>query len=251
MRRISFAFVALAALVPSAIAQEKLPVRLFAEAEDFDVKSGSWRVMSYRDNYFAGTSGVAFLSRMACLGAPEQIDEGKKAIAEKVVNIPYADSYDLLARYEQPFQFSCEFTVEVEQDGKVIASFRCGRLNDPKIWGLNGHKRVAMEPHGRSGANNIVWQNPGSVKLTAGPATLRLIAMAQMNGKEERENAARRHVDVICLTNDKAGVAAQAKTNYLEFDGWLVQDGDLFVRFTNPKDAASPVVPIVAPFEQG
>lgn len=230
-----------------AAAQEKLPVRLFAEAEDFDVRSG-WRVMPYRDNYYAGTFAVTFLSRMACLACPEQTE---KAVAEKVITIPYADTYELLARYEQPFQFSVEFTVDVEQGGKVIASFPCGRLSDPKIWGLNGHKRVPMERYSWSGTDNIVWQQPGAVKLAAGPATLRLIATGQKDGDREREYAARRHVDVICLTNDKAGMEAQKKTSYLEYDGWLVQDGDLFVRFTNPRDAAQPVVPVVTPFEQG
>ncbi len=251
MRRMLLALIALAILTPAARAQEKLPVRLFAEAEDFEVKSPGWRVMAFRDNYYASTFAVTFLSRMACLGAPEQIAEGKKAIAEKVVNIPYADTYEVLARYEQPFQFSCEFTVEVEQGGKVAASFPCGRLSDPKIWGLNGHKREAMWRYEWSGTDNIVWQQPGNVKLAAGPATLRLIATAQMDGENERENAARRHVDVLCLTNDKAGIEAQKKAGYLEFDGWLVQDGDLFVRFTNPKDGFGPVVPIVAPFDQG
>src|SRR5262245_5449393 len=116
-----------ALLATPVAAQDRLPVRLFVEAEDFDVKSG-WRVMPYRDNYYAGTFAITFLSRMACLGAPEQLT--KKAIAEKVVNIPYADTFELLARYEQPFQFAVEFTVEVEQGGKVIASFPCGRLTD-------------------------------------------------------------------------------------------------------------------------
>jgi hypothetical protein len=251
MRRVLLALAALVAVGPPAPAQDKVPVRLFAEAEDFEVKSPGWKVVPYRDNYYACTFAVTFLSRMACLGAPEQIDEGKKAVAEKVVNIPYADTYELLARYEQPFQFSCEFTVEVEQGGKVVASLPCGRLDQPKIWGLNGHKRVPMERYSWSGTDNIVWQNPGAVTLAAGPATLRLIATAQKDGAKERENAANRHVDVICLTNDKAGMEAQKKTNYLEFDGWLVQDGDLFVRFTNPKDAPAPVVPVVAPFDQG
>jgi hypothetical protein len=250
MRCLLLALAALVAVGSAAQAQDKVPVRLFAEAEDFEVKSG-WRVMPYRDNYYACTFAVTFLSRMACLGAPEQFDEGKKAVAEKVVNIPHADTYELLARYEQPFQFACEFTVEVEQGGKVVAALACGKLDDPKIWGLNGHKRVAMERYSWSGTDNIVWQNPGSVKLNAGPATLRLVATAQKDGDKERENAARRHVDVICLTNDRAGMEAQKKTNYLEFDGWLVQDGDLFVRFTNPKDAPAAVIPIVSPFDGG
>jgi len=31
---------------------------------------------------------------------------------------------------------------------------------------------------------------------------------------------------------------AQKKTEYLEFDGLAGADGDLFVRFTNPKDGS-------------
>src|SRR5436190_19862488 len=102
MRRLLLPLTILAALAPPAAAQEKLPVRLFAEAEDFEVKSPGWKVVPYRDNYYCCTFAVTFLSRMACLGAPEQIEDGKRAVAEKVVNSPYADTYDLLARYEQP-----------------------------------------------------------------------------------------------------------------------------------------------------
>ena len=35
-----------------------------------------------------------------------------------------------------------------------------------------------------------------------------------------RVNVANRNVDVICLTNDRAGMEAQKKAGYLEFDGW-------------------------------
>src|SRR5262249_2528140 len=101
------------------------------------------------------------------------------------------------------------------------------------------------------GTDNIVWQQPGSVKLAAGAAKLRLIATEQKDGDKPRVNAAKRNVDVICLTNDKAGMEAQKKTSYLEIDGWLVQDGDLFGRFTNPKDGFGPVVPIIAPHDGG
>ncbi|MCS7020285.1 MAG: hypothetical protein NZU63_00490 [Gemmataceae bacterium] len=230
---------------------ERLPVRLLAEAEDFTVVSPGWEVMHSRDCYFHCTFAITFHSRMACLGAPEQLPPGHKAVAEQIVHIPYADTYQVLARYEQPFNFSCEFTLEIEQNGRVVAALPFGRLTDPKIWAFNGHKREAMVRYVWSGTDNIVWQHPGSVRLEAGPARLRLIATEQRDGVQRRKNAARRHVDVICLTNDTAGMEAQKKASYLEFDGWLVQDGDLFVRFTNPKDAATPVVPVVAPHSGG
>ncbi|QJW95226.1 type 1 glutamine amidotransferase family protein [Frigoriglobus tundricola] len=252
-RRVLIVLAAFVTLVAPATAgaQDKKPVRLFAEAEDFTVTSPGWTVMPYRDNYYAGTFAVTFLSRMGCLSAPDEIDAGKKAVAEQTITIPYDDTFELLVRYEQPFQFAAEFTVEVEQGGKVVARFPCGRLTDPKIWGLNGHKRVPMHRFEWSGTDNIVWQQPGHVKLAGGAAKLRLIATEQKDGDKPRENIAKRNVDVICLTNDKAGIEAQKKTNYLEFDGWLVQDGDAFVRFTNPKDAPQPVVPVVKPFDQG
>jgi hypothetical protein len=251
MTRLAIPLVALLAISPPAPAQDKKPVRLFAEAEDFTVTSPGWKVTPYRDNYYACTFAITFLSRMGCLSAPDEMPPGKKAVAEQAITIPYDDTFELLVRYEQPFQFACEFTVEVEQGGKVVASFPCGRLDQPKIWPLNGHKRVAMHRFEWSGTDNIVWQHPGSVKLAGGPAKLRLIATEQKDGDKPRANAAKRNVDVICLTNDKAGMEAQKKTNYLEFDGWLVQDGDVFVRFTNPKDGFGPVVPVVAPFDQG
>src|SRR4029078_12631598 len=54
MRSLWLGLFLLSALHTPAAAQEKLPVRLFAEAEDFSIKSG-WSVMPYRDNYYAGT----------------------------------------------------------------------------------------------------------------------------------------------------------------------------------------------------
>ena len=58
---------------------------------------------------------------------------------------------------------------EVEQAGKVVARFPCGRLTDPRIWAFNDHKRVPFERYGWSGTDNIVWQHPGAVKLDAAP----------------------------------------------------------------------------------
>lgn len=140
------ALLAVAALAAPAPAQDRTPVRLITEAEDFTPKSPGWKVVPYRENYYAGTFAVTFLSRMACLGAPEQLPAGTTAVAEQVVTVPYADSFELLARYEQPLDFSVEFTVEVEQAGKVVGRFPCGRLTDPRVWAFNDHKRVPLHP---------------------------------------------------------------------------------------------------------
>ncbi len=224
-----------------------LPVRVFAEAEDFTVKDAGWQPVPYRENYFASTFAITFLSRMACLGAPEQMPDGRTAIAEQQVEIPYADEYQVLARYEQPFGFAAEFTVEIEQNGAIAFRGACGRLQDAKIWALNRHQRVPMERFWWGGTDNIVWQNPGAVRLAPGPARIRLLAGPQTDGATPRRNAARRNVDIVCLTNDKDGLAAQQKTNYLECDGWLVQDGDVFARITNPRDGMGPCTPVLTP----
>jgi hypothetical protein len=236
---IFLAGLALPQLCRAQAAPERLPLRLIAEAEDFTVKGDGWKVLPYRENYYASTFAISFLSRMACLSAPEQTVQ--PIIAEQQVTLPYAGEFQVLARYEQPYNFSCEFTVEIVQGGKTVYSQVYGRLQDPKIWALNGHKRVPMERYWWGGTDNIVWQNPGAATLEAGPATIRLIAAAQSDGGQPRVNAAKRNVDVICLTDDAAGMEAQKRTNYLEMDGWLVQDGDLYLRITNAGD--KPVAP--------
>ncbi len=240
----------LVAAAMTASAQDQKPVRLMAEAEDFAPKGAGWEVVPYRENYFASTFAITFLSRMACLAAPEQVPDGQAAVAEQEVEIPYADEYQVLARYEQPFNFAVEFTVEIDQGGKTVSRQVFGRLQDPKIWPLNGHQRVAMERFWWGGTDNIVWQHPGAARLAAGKAVIRLIAGPQVDGRKPRLNAAKRSVDIVCLTNDRRGMEAQKQTRYLEFDGWLVQDGDLFARFTNPRDAAGPCIPTVGICDQ-
>ena len=248
-----FAISTLTIAAAVALAQQAAPapVRLIAEAEDFKVEKGAWRTVPYGENYFAATFAITFLSRMACLGAPEQVEKGEEAVAVQAVEIPYEGDFHVMARYEQPYNFSVEFTIEIQQGGKPVFQQVFGRLQDPKIWALNNHQRVPMERFGWGGTDNIVWQQMGPARLARGPATIRLIAGPQMDGEKPRLLAARRNVDVICLTNDLAGIEAQKKTNYLEFDGWLVQDGDLYVRVTNPRDGLGPCVPVIAPFDGG
>lgn len=217
--------------------QEQKPVRLIAEAEDFKVVEGDWGIVPYRENYFSSTFAITFLSRMACLGAPAQIENGKRAIAEQEVEIPYDGLYRVLARYEQPYDFSVEFTVEIKQGRKIVYEEVYGRLKDNKIWALNAHKRLPMERFWWGGTDNIVWQDPGAAALKKGKARIRIIAGPQMDGKNPRAKSAKRHVDVICLTNDAEGMEAQKKTRYLEMDGWLVQEGDLFIRLKNNGNA--------------
>ena len=209
---------------------QQKPIRLMAEAEDFTIKKG-WNIVPYRENYYASTFAISFLSRMACLGAPAQLE--KEALAEQVVNVPKDGQYRLLVRYEQPYNFSAEFTMEVKQGFRTVSKQVYGRLQDPKIWAMVGGQRIPMARYFWGGTDNIVWQEFQEVKLKKGKATIRLRAGPQMDGRKHRVNAGKRHVDVICLTDDKAGWELQKKTAYLSGDGWLTQAGDIYMRFTN------------------
>jgi Beta-galactosidase trimerisation domain len=240
----------MAAAVPYRVrGQEERPVRMLLEAEDFAIERG-WKVVPYGENYFASTFAITFLSRQTCLGAPEQA--GPEALATLDVDVPVSDSFQLLARYEQPYQFSVEFDLEIVQDGKAVRR-AFGRPGSLKYWAFQKGKTSAMQWWFWGGGDNIVWQKVEPVKLNKGKATLRLIAGKQLDAGKPRALAARRHVDVICLTNDVKGLAAHAKPlrNYLPFDGMLTQEGDLFVRVTNPRDGLGPCVPILAGFGSG
>tara|TARA_B100001971_G_scaffold204377_1_gene220442 strand:+ start:151 stop:3294 length:3144 start_codon:yes stop_codon:yes gene_type:complete len=225
-------------LALDAVGQAK-PIRLMAEAEDFKISQG-WGIVPYRENYFASTFAVTFLSRMACLGAPAQLKE--EAVAEQVVNIPRDGSYRVMVRYEQPYNFSCEFTMEVKQGSRMVSKHVYGRLKDPKIWAMVGGQRMPMARYFWGGTDNIVWQEFQEVQLKKGKASIRLLAGPQLDGGKPRVNAAKRHVDVVCLTDDKAGWELQKKTAYLSGDGWLTQAGDIYMRFTNRGDAPASVV---------
>ena len=145
--------------VSGILAQEK-PVRLIAEGEDFKVEKGAWNVVPYGENYFASTFAITFLSRMACLGAPAQVEKGQEAVASQKVEIPYTDAYHVAVRYEQPYSFSVEFTVEIEQRGKVVYREVFGRLEDPKMWPMNRNKREPMVRYWWGATDNILWQMP-------------------------------------------------------------------------------------------
>lgn len=248
---------AAAILAAGAMAQEEnKPLRLIAEAEDFRVARPGWSVLPYRENYFSSTFGITFLSRMAALSAPAQMPAGESAVAEQEVEIAHDGQFDVLARYEQPYDFAAEFTVEILQNGKTVYSEVFGRLADTKIWGCAGApeaRRAPMQRFPWGATDNVVWQEKGSVALTRGAATLRLIAAAQMEGGQPRLQAARRNVDLVCLTDDRAGREAQrahyTSSTYLEMDGWLVKDGDIFVRVRNMGD--KPLAPLLAPHPQG
>ncbi|MHC4883701.1 MAG: hypothetical protein ACYTGH_01305 [Planctomycetota bacterium] len=181
------------AFAGSVQAADEKPIRLFAEAEDFTPVSGHWKAKPYRDNYFASTFALTFLSRMGYLEAPEQVQPGEDSVAVQKVNLPRDGAFEVLVRYEQPYNFSAEFDIEIHQKGRVVWTQPFGRLDDVKIWGCSGSpeaRRVPMTRFFWGATDNIVWQQGKSkASIKKGPAEIRLVARSQMDGKVFRLKA--------------------------------------------------------------
>jgi hypothetical protein len=198
------------------------------EAEEFGVKSGSatgWRTMNWGENYYAASLANTFLSRKACLGAPEQ---SARTEATLEVDVPATGRYLALVRYEAAYRFETRFRLRVEQGGQVKLDRPYGASDQQKIWAFRqGLKTEVGWDWGQ--VENTVWEGHDAwVELAPGRARLTLIA------ENQPEPAARRHVDVIVLTKDEEGVKTRiAKENYLPLDGLLTQAGDVFLKFHN------------------
>jgi hypothetical protein len=216
------------------------PVRLFIEAEDFKPVEGDWQVKDFGTNYYANTFAICFLSRQRYLGAPEQ---GVASVAEKTIDVPRDGTFELWARYEQPYNYAVEFDVEILQAGKVVFQRGYGRLDAPKLWPFKeGLKPQVLWQWGPT--DNIVWEGRDSkLELKQGQATLRL-----KKGPQKATQAARRNVDVFVLTDDKEGIERQLKeARYLPLDGWLTQAGDIHLTGINPANAGLPIQIQVGP----
>jgi len=209
-----------------------------AEAESFKVVSPGWQAKPWGTNYYAATLANTFLSRKAYLGAPEQCDRTE---ATTEVTIPKAGTYLALVRYEAAYRFETQFRLRVTQNGKTKLDRLYGARDNVKIWAFKeGLKKEAVWSWGP--VENVVWEgHDATVELDAGPATLTLIA------EHQPANAARRNVDLVMLTSDRAQVGQRlAREGYLPLDGMLTQQGDLFVRLTNDSTAA-PLTVVVQP----
>jgi len=204
---------------------------IIAEAEEFQVATPGWQARPFGTNYYAATFANAFLSRQAYLGAPEQCEPTTATIT---VQVPKAGRYLALVRYEAAHRFETQFSLQIEQAGKVKLDRLYGALANVKVWafGKKLQKTVAWE---WGAGENIVWEgHDAAVELDAGPAKLTLRA-----GKQTGD-AARRNVDLVMLTSDEAQVKQRIdKEQYLPLDGMLTQAGDVYLKVHNAKDAGA------------
>lgn len=238
---LALVLLAIATLITSLAAQPgPAPLRLIIEAEDFKPTKGDWEAKDFGTNYFANTFAICFLSRGRYLGAPER---GLPSVAEREIDIPRDGTFEVWARYEQPYNYAVEFDIEIEQDGKPVFSRGYGRLDAPKLWPFKeGFKPQVLWQWGPT--DNIVWEGrDAKATLKKGKAKMLL-----KKGPQEAEQSARRNVDVMVLTDDTAGIERQIKeASYLPLDGWLTQEGDVLFQVTNPADAGSPLAVQVGP----
>jgi hypothetical protein len=211
---------------------------IVAEAEEFQVATGSWKAQAWGTNYYAATFANSFLSRKAYLGAPPECE---RSTASLTVQVPKAGKYLALVRYEACYRFETQFKLQITQGGKVKLDRLYGARDNLKIWAF--HEKLKKEVAWPWGAvENIVWEGHDAwVELDAGVATLILIA------DKQPEPAAKRNVDVVVLTSDEAEVKRRIeKEDYLPLDGLLTQAGDVFVKVHNAS-ASAPVEVLFAP----
>jgi len=214
------------------------PTYIFKEAEDFEVVKGDWEAKPWGTNYYAATFANSFLSRMAYLGSPEQ---GVAAEAVAEIDVPVADTYMVLARYEAAYRFETQFGIKIEQNGEVVFDTLYGARENPKVWffytkiekKLHKEYRLPWGP-----VENIVWEGTEyKVNLQPGKARITLYK------GEQPELAARRNVDIIMLTNDDKGIQNRLENErYLPLDGLMTQQGDLFVKIKNNPDSPAPIL---------
>ncbi len=211
---------------------------VIVEAEEFQVdgKKDGWQSKDWGQNYYAATFAITFLSRKAFLGAPEH--SGQATVATTQVEIPKAGKYLALVRYEAAYRFETQFTLEIEQGGKTVFKRLYGARDNMKIWPFKGTGGLAKEVGWYWGAvENTVWEgHEAFADLAAGPATIKLIA------DKQPEPAAKRNVDAVLLTMNKADVDLRIdKEAYLPLDGLLTQQGDVFMRVVNAGTQAATV----------
>ena len=225
-------------LVPCTLAAEPEKVLIVKEAEDFTSVKGDWEAKPWGTNYYAAGFANSFLSRQAYLGAPEQ---GVAAEAVTEVDVPVADTYLVLARYEAAYRFETQFGIKIEQNGEVVFDTLYGARENPKVWFFYTRRQKKLIKEFRFSwgpVENVVWEGT-EYKVDPQPGKARIT----LYKGEQPGIGARRNVDLVMLTNDEEDVKHRLENeNYLPLDGLLTQKGDLYVKIKNEADSPSPII---------
>lgn len=208
--------------------------RLVLEAEEFEITKGDWESLLWRkDAYYASTFAITFHSRQRFLGAPEQ---GEESEAVMTIDVPKTDTYAVLARYEFPSDFAARFEICIEQNGKEVFKRMYGAIQNIKLWPFE--RGLQANVHwGWGSGDNVLWEGfDAKANLTQGKAKVIL-----KKGKQP-EPAARRHVDLVMISNEHEMLNERATSSkfgrYHPMDALLHQYGDMYLRVSSPKTEA-------------
>jgi hypothetical protein len=243
MHRIVICLVVVAGGLPLSAGRAQAPKpapvhELLLEAEEFQVTKGPWRVIGLGENYYAATLANTFISRQKLLSAPEQCEAAE---ATRLADIPEAGPYRVWTRYECPSNFAVEHTLRIEQGGKVVFERKYGAVTNPKLWPFAKGMTPMVQWDWGSG-DNVVWEpSPQVVPLVKGTARFTLLAGKQP-ADLPRGGPARRNIDCIYLTTDaEFGIKDAAKQFFHVLDRVLNQQGECYLRVSNPAGAMLPL----------
>lgn len=164
------------------------------EAEDFTLESG-WRVIRNGEgNYMVDLVGFQHISGERVL----QVDASNTtARAFLDITVPTAGNHRLWVRYEYPPFTDTRFQVSIEQGGREIARAQMGGKDNPRVAFGETTARAQYDPSW--GPEGYVEESLDVPALKAGPARLRLLAVAQ---PQVPGRTANRNIDLLYLTPD-------------------------------------------------
>jgi len=164
---------------------------IIAEGERFTpLDKNGWRLAPQDESYGSHTYGGMWMTHGACLLAPA---EAKESVAEMKVTVPAAGKYRVWSKYQAPPYFNYQHQVEVLQGGKSVFKHVYGKKGTPnRFWSFSAVSDECWWPWG---VDHDCAESPtATAELTAGPAVIRLTAIA--NPKP----AGNRCVDFVILT---------------------------------------------------
>ncbi len=165
---------------------------IVAEGEKFTPKeAGGWGATHQQDSYGSHTYGGMWMSQGGCLGAKA---DAVGVTASHPISVAKAGKYRVWSKYQAPPYFNYLHKLEVVQNGKAVFSHTFGKKGTDRLWSFSGESDELWWPWGVD--HDAAEGAPGTVDLAAGPAELRLTAVA--NPKP----AGDRFIDFILLTTE-------------------------------------------------
>ena len=206
-----------------------------AEGERFQTSDDGWRVLHQDQSYATQSFGAMWVTHGGLLGAAADV-AGATATAK--VNIPAAGEYRVWSKYQAPPYFNYLHRVEVWQGGKMVFGHDYGRVDAQRMWSFCGATTYNLPPKKQIwfpwGVDHDAAEAPKqTVKLDAGPAEIRLIALKNASPGGDR------YVDFVLLTTNHEDTClgwekhGQAKSPFIYE---AIRATPIYLRFKNVAD---------------